>query len=854
MFSAKKSLTEVWPVNKKRFLVLVDPETVTSEDGAASCIPTIAYLVAKGARVIVTCSFGSIKGMPLNLPDVSRETIIKAFQREEGLGLTALFASLSQQDQASILEELPSTPSSPTSRVTERLTLFSSFGTDEKLTAIAARFPSLAFTKSTTLPVAKRLEVLLPGVSVQHAEDPLRAAQEVTQMPPSSVLVLENLRLYRNDVSSIGEERKSMAEIVASYCDVFVNDSFATAADVKSITVEVPKLLKHGAAGMLLTKELSYFRRLLTHPAKPVGVIVGGTHLEAKLPLIYSLVGKVDKILVAGEVALPFLAARGLSAGKGYDPAQTIQVDDESVLIHHFANKILRQAAATGVAIILPVDHVAHVQREGTQHPIVVPTASIPPDLFALDAGPLTIQLFAEEIRNCRTIVWTGTFGMTTAGFEAGTESFARILANSGIFSVVAGNNTTRCVRRIGAGNGMSHLSSGGLACLELLKVNLLPAVEALSDASSTLDQASISTVAELLKHLPMFSGCSSHQLHLLAKKTTKRVYAAGDFLVYDGDRYTSMFVVACGSLVACPKALYGCSNAARRVTKGHVVGLYEFVSRHPSNETVQVAENDTVIYQLSCAGLKEAVNEASDLSSQLVANLSKPLRVIAEAEHRSNCKIDAILLRDLTQCRCPQPSKVDGKWGTILVEAAVEVLLHTLALRYRPFHSQAGTCIAAQPMRGIGVRVVFSVVRNLIYHHVVATSSPYIAAISSAVLTTPLRMLAGGTPLHTITFDALAANASMSVVLSLAPIATHALLLESRSQLELTRRRSLRSSQAVAVAALCKIIVGLLAFPVVAARNHCQRNAATFTLYAMKQVLGLLLTLLLRRGLKLCA
>ncbi|CUG04074.1 phosphoglycerate kinase, putative [Bodo saltans] len=829
MFSAKKSLTEVWPVNKKRFLVLVDPETVTSEDGAASCIPTIAYLVAKGARVIVTCSFGSIKGMPLNLPDVSRETIIKAFQREEGLGLTALFASLSQQDQASILEELPSTPSSPTSRVTERLTLFSSFGTDEKLKAIAARFPSLSFTKSTTIPVAKRLEGLLPGVSVQHAEDPLRAAQEVTQMPPSSVLVLENLRLYRNDVSSIGEERKSMAEIVASYCDVFVNDSFATAADVKSITVEVPKLLKHGAAGMLLTKELSYFRRLLTHPAKPVGVIVGGTHLEAKLPLIYSLVGKVDKILVAGEVALPFLAARGLSAGKGYDPAQTIQVDDESVLIHHFANKILRQAAATGVAIILPVDHVAHVR----------PTDD--PAIRRRDSK-LSHHSVDWNVRNDNRWV------------RSGNESFARILANSGIFSVVAGNNTTRCVRRIGAGNGMSHLSSGGLACLELLKVNLLPAVEALSDASSTLDQASISTVAELLKHLPMFSGCSSHQLHLLAKKTTKRVYAAGDFLVYDGDRYTSMFVVACGSLVACPKALYGCSNAARRVTKGHVVGLYEFVSRHPSNETVQVAENDTVIYQLSCAGLKEAVNEASDLSSQLVANLSKPLRVIAEAEHRSNCKIDAILLRDLTQCRCPQPSKVDGKWGTILVEAAVEVLLHTLALRYRPFHSQAGTCIAAQPMRGIGVRVVFSVVRNLIYHHVVATSSPYIAAISSAVLTTPLRMLAGGTPLHTITFDALAANASMSVVLSLAPIATHALLLESRSQLELTRRRSLRSSQAVAVAALCKIIVGLLAFPVVAARNHCQRNAATFTLYAMKQVLGLLLTLLLRRGLKLCA
>jgi 3-phosphoglycerate kinase/CRP-like cAMP-binding protein len=852
MFSAKKTVTDIWPVNKKRFLVLVDPETVTSEDGAASSIPTIAYLVSKGARVVVGCSFGSIKGMPLNLPDGQREAIINAFQHEEGLGLTALFASLSQQDQAIILEGLPSPSSSPTTRGMEKVTTFSALETDVKLKAISARFPTVAFSKSSTLPVAQRLELLLPGVLVHHVEDPLRAIQDVNNMPPSSVLVLENLRLYRNDVSSSSEERASMAEIVASYCDVFVNDSFATAADVKSITVEVPKLMRHGAAGMLLSKELSYFRRLLTHPAKPVGVVVGGTHLEAKLPLIYSLVGKVDKILVAGEVALPFLAARGISAGKGYDPTQIIQVDGENVVIQHLANKILRQAAATGVSIVLPIDHIAHTHRGRTPLPTIVPNASIPSDVFALDAGPMTIQLFADEIRSCRTIVWTGTFGMTTEGFEAGTEAFARILANSGIFSVVAGNNTTRCVRRIGASLGMSHLSSGGMACLELLKVNLLPAVEALSDASSTLDSASICSVAELLKHLPLFSGCSTHQLQQLAKKTTKRVYAAGDFLLYDGDKYSSMFVVASGSLVACPKALYGCSNAARRITKGHVVGLYEFVSRHPSSETVQVAENDTVVYQLSCAALKEVTNETPDFSSQLVANLSQPLRVIAEAEHRSNSQNAVILHRDLTQSRCPLPSKVDGKWTTIVVEAAIEALLHTLALRYRPFTFQAGTCIVAQPFRGVVARVAFSILRNLIYFHL-AASNPYIAAICSAALTTPLRLLSVGTPLHTITFDTLVANASISVVLAIAPIATHALLLETRSQLELTRRRSLRSSQAIAVASLCKVIVGLLVFPLAASRNRCQRNVATFVLYAVKQVLSLLLTLLVRRGLKLC-
>lgn len=850
MFTTKKSITDVWPVNKKRFLVLVDPETITSDEGAASSIPTIAYLVSKGAKVIVTCSYGNICGIPFGPHDQLREVIIKAFQQEGGLGLTSFFATLTQQQQNQIIEEL--TSGAALNRSVEKTAHFAAFPTDAKLKAITSLFPSSCFSAASTLPVAMRLRSLLPGVPVEHAEDPLRAQVGVGQLNPGSVLVLENLRLYRGDVSRSGEDRKIIAEILASYCDVFVNDSFATAADVKSITIDVPRLLRHGAAGMLLSKELAYFRRLLTHPAKPVGVVVGGTHLEAKLPLIYSLVSKVDKILIAGEVALPFLAAKGLSAGKGYNPSLAIEIDGECIPILHIASKILRQAAATGVTLVLPVDHVGHACRQRSDQPVLVPTPSVPAELFSLDAGPSTIQLFADEIRNCRTIVWTGTFGMTTAGFEAGTESFARILASSGIFSVVAGNNTTRCVRKIGAGNGMSHLSSGGLACLELLKVNLLPAVEALSDASSTIDQRAITSVVDLLRHLPLFSGCTAHQLNQLAKRTVKRVYGAGDFLVYDGDKYTSMFVVASGSLVACPKVLYGCSNAARRILKGHVVGLYEFVTRHASTETVQAAEPETTVYQLSSSALKEVMSEAPEFAQQLVTNLSHPLRVIATAEHKSHSTNETALHCDLTQSRCPLPTKFSGKWTTIFIEAAVELLLHNLALHYRPFAARAGTCIGARPFNGAAARVLFSILRNLIYYRV-SPMSPYIAAFCSAALTTPLRLLASGVPLHTVTAESIITSGSISAVISLAPAAAHALLLKSRSQLELTRRRSLRSGQATAIAAFCKVVIGCLLFPLVATRNKCAINVGTFTFYALKQVLGLLCTLLLKRVVKQC-
>lgn len=855
MFSTKKSVTDVWPINKKRFLVLVDPETVTDEEGAASCIPTIAFLLSKGAKVIVACSFGNIRGVPLNLSDKHREGAIRAFQNEEGMGLTSFFSALTQKEKVDVLSHVEGlsafAKSCSATHGTGKTTFFEELPTETKLSAILSRYPSATFARASTLQLVEKFQRLLEGVTVVHAEDPLHAHEAVERMAPKSMILLENLRFYRNEVSKNADDRRSMAEVIASYCDVFVNDSFATAADLKCSTVEIPRLLRHGAAGLLLTKELSYFRRLLTHPARPIGVVVGGTHLEAKLPLIYSLVGKVDKILIAGEVALPFLAAKGLCAGKGYDESQCVELDGETVRVRQLASKILRQAAATGVSIVLPSDHVTHTDREETRDSTITCGASIPSELFSLDAGPATLQSFAEEIRTCRTIVWTGTFGMTTVrGFESGSEHFAQVLAGSGIFSVVAGNNTTRCVRKVGAGNGMSHLSSGGMACLEILKANLLPAVEALSDANSDLDQKAVASVVNLLRHLPLFSGCGSHQLSLLAKKAVRRAYAAGDFLIYDGDRYTSMFLVSSGSLMACPKSLYGCSSAARKVVRGHAVGLYEFVTRHASTETVQVAENDTVVYQLPCTALKEAMNEAPEFSSQLVANLSHPLRMIAAAEHQTHMRTDVVLLEDISHSRCPLPSRSIGRWGSVAVEVVMECLLHKVSLRYHPQCLQSGSCVLARVAHGLGARILFSIVRNFVYH-LIAPNNPFVAALCSAVTTVPLRLLASGVPLHGMQVDDALDAAALSAVASLAPIASHALLLNMRSLLELAQRKSLRSAQVIALAAACRVCVGLVAFPFIAHRNRCERSALTFTFYALKQVLGLLLTMVLNRIVK---
>lgn len=855
MIGAKRALADIWPVNKKRFFVLVDPESVTTEDGAPSCVPTIAHLVAKKAKVIIASSFGNLDGIQINVTEKQRETALKAFADESGFGYTNFFANLSPKEKLNVLAKFSSPPPSScaVARGTGKTTFFASRPVEEKVKVLSDLYPNVRFTSNSASSIAQKIETILSGVKVTLVADPLNAFAAIAAMNPGEVVVLENLRFYQNETSSHADDRHAMAEILASYADVFVNDSFATAHEVKASTVALPKILRHGAAGLLMEKELSYFKRLLTHPARPTGVVVAGTHLDEKLRLVASLVGKVDKILVAGEVALPFLAAKGLPAGKGFNASQTVSVNGESIRVDQLAARILRQAAATGVQILLPIDHVTHNLPEATRVPYVTQSAAIPTELYGLDVGPATVQLFAQEVRSCRTVFWSGTLGHASIeGFETGTVNFAKSLASAGVFSVVGGRHTTKCVRAAGVATSMSHLCSGGVACLEVLQANLLPAVEAISDAVGELDQSTVTSVNELLRHLPLFSGCTAHQLSIISKKAVRRVYTSGDFLVYDGDRFTSMFVVAKGSLVACPKSLYGKSTAVRRVAKGHAIGLYEFITLHASAETVQVSENDTVVYQLSHAALNEAINESPELTAQLVVNLSEPLRVIALGEHSSCGSECAVFARDLLSSRVPKPVVEDKASKALNVDIVNDVIttaaLHKVALEYRPFRSETGTCAIAQPYGGIAARLLLSVLRNVIFHQSLSSVGPIASSVLSAVATTPLRLLASGTPLHKITTDDAVDAALVSGAVSLAPAAAHYLFVSLRSKHEVANRSSLNDFQSTALAALCRVIVGVFAFPLIARRSADLLNLRSFAFYLLKQVASLLLETVLNR------
>jgi phosphoglycerate kinase len=283
------------------------------------------------------------------------------------------------------------------------------------------------------------------------------------------VFLLENVRFHPEEEAN----DEAFARQLAGLADVYVNDAFATVHRAHASTYGVAKLLP-AYAGCLMEREIDALSRLIEDPARPYVAVVGGKKAESKLGALRDLTDRVDRILIGGGVAFSFLAAQGARVGDS--------VVDEGVFDE--IREIADAARARGVEIDLPVDvQIARKLATG-EETSTASAADIPGGWAGFDIGPKTAERFRRQLLDARSIVWTGPMGAyEVEPFSAGTLSVAQAVADAGAFSVVGGGETGEAVTELGFADKVSYISTGGGACLALLRGKTLPALEALRDS-----------------------------------------------------------------------------------------------------------------------------------------------------------------------------------------------------------------------------------------------------------------------------------------------------------------------------------------------------------------------------------
>ncbi|MFY9485762.1 MAG: phosphoglycerate kinase, partial [Bacillota bacterium] len=318
-------------------------------------------------------------------------------------------------------------------------------------------------------PVAERLSELL-NRNVTMLDDCIGPEVEkaVAAMSPGDVVLLENLRFYAEEEANDPEFSKKLA----SLADVYVNDAFGTAHRAHASTEGITKYLP-AAAGYLVQKEIEIMGKALTNPERPFLAILGGAKVSTKIDVITNLLDKVDTLIIGGGMTYTFFKARGWEVGNSLLESDKLET----------AREIERLAEEKGVKLLLPVDNVIADDFSATANTKVVDAGSIPEGWEGLDIGPRTIDLFVNEIKKARTVIWNGPLGaFEMEPFAKGTQAIAEALAQSDAVTIVGGGDSAAAVEQMGFADKMTHVSTGGGAALEFLEGKTLPGIAALND------------------------------------------------------------------------------------------------------------------------------------------------------------------------------------------------------------------------------------------------------------------------------------------------------------------------------------------------------------------------------------
>ena len=312
--------------------------------------------------------------------------------------------------------------------------------------------------------VADRLAELL-GEPVGFAPDCVGAPalNAVSALGEGQVLLLENLRFHKeeekNDEHFAGE--------LASLGELYVNDAFGTVHRAHASTEGVTRFLP-SYAGLLVQKEMDYLSKAVEKPERPFVALMGGAKVKDKIGAIKNLLNIADSILIGGAMAYAFLKAQGKRVGDS-------KVDEECVPV---AKELLEAGAGK---IMLPVDHLCARKIAADAEVLTTPDDQIPDMMIGLDIGPKTAKLYASRVRKAKTVTWNGPMGFAELEpFAGGTRAVAEAMAACKGMTIVGGGESAEAVEKLGLEDKMSHISTGGGACLELLAGEVLPGIAAL--------------------------------------------------------------------------------------------------------------------------------------------------------------------------------------------------------------------------------------------------------------------------------------------------------------------------------------------------------------------------------------
>lgn len=330
----------------------------------------------------------------------------------------------------------------------------------------------------TLQPVGERLgELLGRAVHFVAASSGPDAESAVDSLGDGQLLLLENVRFDARETSKVDEERAELAGQYARLCDLFVSDGFGVVHRRQASVYDIATL-RPALAGGLVAGEMEVLNRLTRTPERPYAVVLGGSKVSDKLGVIEHLLDRVDRMLIGGGMVFTFLAALGHATGSSL--LERDQVDT--------VRRLLDDAEAKGVRIVLPTDIVVADRFSADAEPRVVQSSAIPEDTMGLDIGPDSRRLFAAELADARTVFWNGPMGVFEfPAFAAGTRALAQALVDCPGFTVVGGGDSAAAVRTLGFDEtAFGHISTGGGASLEYLEGRELPGIAVLDDHAGT--------------------------------------------------------------------------------------------------------------------------------------------------------------------------------------------------------------------------------------------------------------------------------------------------------------------------------------------------------------------------------
>ena len=317
--------------------------------------------------------------------------------------------------------------------------------------------------------VAEELSKLL-GKEVKLSKDVVGEDSQklASELKEGEVMLLENVRF------EAGEEKndEELSKKFASLAEVFVNDAFGTAHRAHSSTTGVASYLP-AVSGFLIEKELTFLGNALENPERPFVAILGGKKVSDKIGVINSLLEKVDTLMIGGAMAYTFFKSMGYSVGN------SICEEDKLDL----AKELMEKAKAKGVKFMLPVDTKVGKDFAPDTESQTVKYTEIPDGWEGFDIGQETIEMYSEELKKAKTVIWNGPVGLFEfEQFAIGTNAIANVLADVDCVKIIGGGDSAAAVEKAGLSEKFTHVSTGGGASLEFLEGKKLPGIEALQD------------------------------------------------------------------------------------------------------------------------------------------------------------------------------------------------------------------------------------------------------------------------------------------------------------------------------------------------------------------------------------